>query len=336
MKHITVLAFPRALGTSITLPIEMFNAADAMMRLNNTQHRPLTIDLASVDGKAIEITGGITIQPNRILEEVESTDLVIIPAMWGNPRPIINRYPMISRWISQQYKNNALICATGTGCCFVAETGLLDNKPATTHWYYFDQFRKNYPKVKLETRRFITNAGNIYCAGRINSITNLTIHFIEQFYSNDIARQIERHFAHEIKQSYESIFYSFDEHSVHHDEEIIQAQQWILRNYSSNFMITDVAAQFDMSLRTFNRRFKLATDLTPLEYLQSIRIGTAKDLLKESNLSVSDISYKVGFLDPNYFSKQFKKRVSLSPKSYRQLVRSKLFSIDPKALESGK
>ncbi len=329
MKHITVLVFPRALGTSITLPVEMFNAADVMMRLKDPRRPPLKIDLASVEGKPIEITGGLVFQSIRKLSEIESTDLVIIPAMWGNPMPVINRYPMITRWILEQYKNNSLICATGTGCCFVAETGLLDNKPATTHWYYFDQFRKHYPKVKLETKRFITNAGNIYCAGRINSITNLIIHFIERFYSNDIARQIDRHFAHEIKQSYESIFYSFDDHSVHHDEEIIQAQQWILRNYSGSFTIQGVASHFDMSLRTFNRRFKLATGLTPMEYLQSIRIGTAKDLLKQSNLSVADISYKVGYSDPGYFSKQFKKQVSLNPKSYRRLVRSKLFSIDP-------
>ena len=328
MKHITVLAYPRALGTSITLPIEMFNAADAMMRLQDSQRPPLTIDLASIEGKPIEITGGITIQPNKKLSDITETDLIIIPAIWGNPKPIIKRYPSITNWITEQYENNALICATGTGCCFVAESGLLDNKPATTHWYYFEQFKKNYPNVKLETKRFITNADNIYCAGRINSITNLTIYFIERFYSHDIARQIERHFAHEIKQSYESIFYSFDEHSVHHDEEIIQAQQWILRNYTADFQIQDIASQFDMSLRTFNRRFKLATDLTPLEYLQNIRIGTAKDLLKESNLSVAEISFKVGLNDPSYFSKLFKKLVSLSPKDYRKLVRSKLFSID--------
>ena len=83
-----------------------------------------------------------------------------------------------------------------------------------------------------------------------------------------------------------------------------------------------------MSLRTFNRRFKQATDSTPLEYLQHIRLGTAKDLLKDSNLSIAEISYRVGFSDPGYFSALFKRRVSLNPREYRRLVRAKLFSLD--------
>lgn len=327
MKHVTLLALPRALGTSITLPVEMLNAADAIMRIQKPGHTGLEIEIATVDGKPIEITGGIEIRPHRKLTSIKTTDLVMVPALWGNPKPVIRRYPMVVEWIENQYRNNALICATGTGCCFLAEAGLLDGKPATTHWYYFNQFKKNYPKVKLETKRFITNTGNLYCAGRINSITNLIIHFIERFYNHDIARQIEQHFAHEIKQSYESIFYSFDEESVHHDEEIIQAQQWMLRNYPNDFKLQSVAEQFGMSLRTFNRRFKQATGSTPLEYLQKIRIGTAKDLLQESNLGISEISAKVGFSDPGYFASLFKRRVSLSPREYRKLVRAKLFSV---------
>ncbi|MCF7981712.1 MAG: helix-turn-helix domain-containing protein [Pseudomonadales bacterium] len=327
MKHVTVLAIPRALGTSITLPIEMLNAADAIMRIQSPSHSKMEIEIASIDGNPVEMTGGIEIRPHKKLALIESTDLVMIPALWGNPKPVIRQYPFIIKWIKKHHENGALICATGTGCCFLAETGLLDYKPATTHWYYFKQFKKNYPRVKLETKRFITSTGNLFCAGRINSITNLMIHFIEQFYNHDIARQIEQHFAHEIKQSYESIFYSFDEESVHHDETIIQAQQWMLRNYPNDFKLHSVAEQFDMSLRTFNRRFKLATGSTPLEYLQKIRIGTAKDLLQESNLGISEISAKVGFTDPSYFASLFKRRVSLSPREYRKLVRAKLFSV---------
>lgn len=327
MRHVTVLALPRALGTSITLPIEMLNAADAIMRIQAPGYTRLEIAIASIDGKPIEITGGIEIRPHQQLSAITATDLVMIPALWGNPKPVIRSHPQVISWIRQQHDQGALICATGTGCCFLAETGLLDNKPATTHWYYFKQFRKSYPRVNLETKRFITSAGNLYCAGRINSITNLMIHFIERFYNHQIARQIEQHFAHEIKQSYESIFYSFDEESVHHDEVIIQAQQWMLRNYPTDFKLQSVADQFGMSLRTFNRRFKAATGSTPLEYLQKIRIGTAKDLLQESNLGVSEISAKVGFNDPGYFASLFKRRVSLSPREYRKLVRAKLFSV---------
>ncbi len=327
MQHVTVLAYPRALGTSITLPVEMLNAADAMARIQLPQSERLKIEIASLQGAPIQLAGGIEIRPHRTLQDILATDLVILPAMWGNPQPTINSSGFIVEWLKAQSANDTLMCATGTGVCLLAEAGLLDGKSATTHWYYFDQFRKRYPKVNLQTKRFTTNAGNLYCAGRINSITNLMIHFIERFYNQAIARQIEQHFAHEIKQSYESIFHSFKEQSVHHDEAIIQAQQWLLRNYDNDITMQGVADQFDMSLRSFNRRFKTATGSTPLEHLQQIRIGTAKDLLQDSNLSVAEISYKVGYGDPSYFSALFKKLVSLTPRAYRRLVRAKLFSV---------
>ena len=328
IRHVTVLAVPRALGTSITLPIEMLNAANSINRVRGGGHPELNIEIASLDGRAVEITGGVQIRADRILESIRTTELVIIPALWGNPRSVIRRYPRVVTWLKQQYQQGALICATGTGCCFLAETGLLDGKAATTHWYYFDQFKKLYPKVHLQTKRFITNAGNLYCAGRINSITNLMIHFIERLFDHPTARQIELHFAHEIKPSYESIFYDFDEKNVHHDEVIIQVQQWMLRNYANEVKLHSLAHQFDMSLRTFNRRFKTATDSPPLQYLQQIRVGTAKDLLRDSNLSVAEISYRVGFNDPGYFAALFKKIVSISPRDYRRMVRAKLFSVD--------
>jgi len=333
MRHITVIALPRALGTSITLPMEMLNAAASMQRVVNHRHTDtkapdLTIEIAGVSDDPFSITGGIEIHPHRTLASIDSTDLVIIPALWGNPKPMLRRYPQIIPWLQQQAQQGAILCGIGTGVCFLAEAGLLDGKPATTHWYYFEQFQKAYPKVNLQTKRFITNADNIYCAGRINSITNLMIHFIEQFFNQDIARHIEQHFAHEIKPSYESIFYSFDEQSVHHDEEIIQAQQWLLRNYANTIQMSEVASQFGMSQRTFNRRFKLATGSTPLDYLQHIRIGGAQELLKETNLSIAEVSHRVGFTDPSYFSVLFKRQLKLSPKKYRELARAKLFSVE--------
>lgn len=327
MQHITVLAYPRALGTSITLPIEMLTAADAMARVQLPNKERLVIEIASLEGVPLEINGGIEIRPHIKLDAISATDLIILPAMWGNPRRTIRDSAFLVNWLRRQASRDAILCATGTGVCFLAEAELLDDQPATTHWYYFDQFKKRYPRVQLQTKRFITRSGNLYCAGRINSITNLMIHFIERFYNQNIARQIEQHFAHEIKQSFESIFYSVSEDSVHHDENIIQAQQWLLRNYDSAVTMQDVANQFDMSLRSFNRRFRSATGSTPLEYLQQIRIGTAKDLLQQSNLSIAEISFKVGFSDPSYFSALFKKLVSLSPRAYRRLVRAKLFSV---------
>jgi transcriptional regulator GlxA family with amidase domain len=133
-----------------------------------------------------------------------SNDIVYLPGLWRNPRPVVRRHPQLLAWLREQYQNGALISAVGTGCCFLAEAGLLDGKAATTHWHYFDQFQKDYPKVMLKRQHFITRAGSLYCAASVNSLADLTVHFIQRLYGKAIASHVERHFSHEIRRAYES------------------------------------------------------------------------------------------------------------------------------------
>ena len=92
--------------------------------------------------------------------------------------------------------------------------------------------------------------------------------------------------------------------------------------------MVDIAHHFGMSGRTFNRRFKAATNKSPTEYLQSVRLGQAKGLLKDSNLNVAEIAHQVGYYDSSYFTELFTKAYGLNPKEYRRLVRNKLFRVN--------
>jgi transcriptional regulator GlxA family with amidase domain len=214
----------------------------------------------------------------------------------------------------------------GTGVCFLAEAGLLDGKAATTHWHYFDQFQKDYAAVQLKRQYFITQAGNLYCAASVNSLADLTVHFIQRFFGKMIASHVERHFSHEIRQAYETSGFFEAEKNRHPDEDITQIQIWLQDNYQRDILFPQVASRFSMSVRTLNRRFKNALGQTPLDYLQEIRINTAKDLLKTSNLSISEIADKVGYQDTGYFTTLFKKKLATTPNAYRDTVRAKLFS----------
>ena len=229
-------------------------------------------------------------------------------------------------WLKQEYQNGALICAVGTGCCFLAEAGLLDGKAATTHWHYFDQFHKDYPLAQLKRQYFITQAGNLYCAASVNSLADLTVHFIQRLFNKEIANHVERHFSHEIRRAYEASGFFEQEHSHHPDEEITQIQIWLQDNYYREIIMSQLGEKFSMSTRTLNRRFKTAVGVSPLYFLQEIRVNIAKDLLKTSNLSINEIADKVGYQDTSFFTTLFKKHLATTPISYRTTVRAKLFS----------
>jgi transcriptional regulator GlxA family with amidase domain len=99
-------------------------------------------------------------------------------------------------------------------------------------------------------------------------------------------------------------------------------------NYYRQVKVSEVATRFDMSVRNFNRRFKNATEQSPLQYLQGVRIEIAKDLLQTSNLNVSEVADKIGYQDVGYFTALFIKLLATSPREYRATVRAKLFTAD--------
>lgn len=318
----------RMLATSSTLPMEMLLAAEsaAQSKLPDEQRHALDIKTISLTAAPIATRTGLMWQPDTTIAHKPSSDLIYIPGLWRNPRPVVHKHRETLEWLREQYQNGAIISAVGTGVCFLAEAGLLNNKAATTHWHYFDQFQKSYPQVQLKRQYFITQAGNLYCAASVNSLADLTVHFIHRFFGKTIASHVERHFSHEIRQAYETSGFFEAEKNPHPDEEITQIQIWLQDNYQREILFPQVASRFSMSVRTLNRRFKNALGQTPLDYLQEIRINIAKDLLKTSNLSISEIADKVGYQDTGYFTSLFKKKLATTPNAYRDTVRAKLFS----------
>jgi len=329
--QITFVLCDNMLATSTTLPMEMLLTAEtAHMRDPSARRHGLNLRLttASHDGQAVTSRSGLRWMPDHALTESPAPDLVYLPGLWRNPRPVIRRHPEVLTWLREQYQNGALISAVATGCCFLAEAGLLDGKAATTHWHYFDQFQRDYPKAQLKRQYFITQAGNLYCSASVNSQADLTIHFIQRLYGKETASHVERHFAHEIRRSYENSGYFEQAHSRHPDEDIVQIQLWLQDNYSRAVTLSQLASRFGMSSRSMNRRFKAATGQTPLGYLQEVRINNARDLLKTSNLTISQIADKIGYQDTSYFTNLFKKQLAITPSDYRATVRAKLFSTE--------
>jgi len=328
MKQVSILALSKALSTSIGIPLEMLNAANDIARSEKLFDKILAINIRSQDKLSVVLAGGLDVKASKRIDSKEDeiiNDLIFVPTFWGNPLVTVRKHDKSIAWLKNQHKNGATICSVGTGSYLLAEAGLLDNKIATTHWYYFDDFQERYPAVKLQRKRFITRAENLYCTGSINAARDLMIFLIEQLYSESIANQVSRHFTHELKRSYESLLLSKDQHNTHHDENIIKMQEWFQHNLQSQILLSSVAAKFKMSIRSLNRRFKTATGKSPLQYLQELRIEQAKELLKQSNLDISEIAYRVGYSDASYFSGLFRKINAVSPNEYRSLVRNKLF-----------
>ncbi|MEX2335386.1 MAG: helix-turn-helix domain-containing protein [Pseudohongiella sp.] len=328
MKLISILALPQALASSMAIPLEMISAADTIYRLRHHQ-RSSSVSLHIVAEKidSMTVSGGMGITPSARLSDTPACELIFVPALWGNPRAAVMQLADTVAWLALQYAAGATICSVGSGSYFPGAAGLLDGKPATTHWRYFDDFEKNFPKTKLHRKRFITHQDRLYCTGSVNAVRDVMLHFVEQLFDASTADEVARHFTHELKRSYESLLLAVDQQDTHHDELIIKVQEWLQKNFQHDIRMHDLALRFGLNSRSFNRRFRQAANKTPVEYLQEVRINQARELLKHSNLSIAEIAFSVGYQDVSYFTGLFRRMHDVTPNAYRRLVRTKLFNV---------
>ena len=323
--NLTLLLCDNMLVSSSTLAAEIFNFAQAMARAGRHPVGDVVIRRVTPDGLPVQTSAGFELQPTHSVHDTFPSDLIHIPALWRNPRPAVKKYLSYIPWLREQHQLNCSFTAVGTGVCFLAEAGLLDGKPATTHWHYFDQLQKQYPAVQLQRQHFTTQAGNMYCAASVNAMAELIVYQVERIFGRVIARQAQRNFFHEIRNIADPVGFSDQKTSRHSDEAIAQAQIWIQDNLSKPLSIPDVASQFGMTTRTFNRRFRLAVSSKPSDYLAEVRMTFACDLLKNTDLSILEIAGYSGYKDASWFSSRFRQWSGNSPKAYRNTVRPKLF-----------
>ena len=326
--NIALLVYDHMLTTSVSLPVEMLRAGEAVALQENRNAPRLSIQMVAETIKPISTRALIKLMPDTDIEHAQRPDFAFIPSLWRNPRPTIAKQPKMLKWLSHIWAEGSTLIGGGTGVCLMAEAGILDYHPATTHWHYVEQFKRDYPKVDLKPDFFITQSERTYCAASVNALADIVVHIIFQIYGQNAAQQVERNFSHEIRKPYEEQRYLEGEVDRHPDELISQIQFWLKTNLNSELTLHDIAQQFDMSQRSFTRRFKLATGINATQYWQKLKIQTAKELLAASNLSIQEVAFQVGYQDQANFTRLFKKTLSITPKAYRAMVRKKLFSHD--------
>jgi transcriptional regulator GlxA family with amidase domain len=255
---------------------------------------------------------------NKTIASKNKYDLVIIPAMdFEYVDKVLNDEQKMINWIKRQYGSGSEVAAICMGTFILAATGLLNGKKATTHWMGVPLFKKLFPLVNLEDDKVIIDEGSIYSSGAAFSFTSLMVYLVEKFCGHEAALAVSKVFMIQVHDSSQHSFTIFELQKNHEDKDIKRIQDFIERNYNQELYITKLAERFNMSNRTFIRRFSTATGNTPLEYIQRVRIEAAKRLLEKGKEGVEQVCIKSGYEDFNFFRKVFRRYTGLSPKEYR-------------------
>ncbi|MDB5022369.1 MAG: helix-turn-helix protein [Mucilaginibacter sp.] len=261
--------------------------------------------------------GLFAIRPGSLLSEIQKTELIIIPAFYGNPLEGLKRNMDFVPFITDQYKHGAEVASLCTGAFLLASTNLLKGKACTTHWMAADIFRQAFPEVRLMPEKLLIDELGIYSSGGAYSFLNLVVYLVEKYCGRDVAVHCAKVMEIEIDRQSQSPFMIFSGQKEHQDESIKKAQLYIERNVGTKISVDQLSEMFAISRRNFERRFKKATANTPVEYLQRVKIEAAKKSLESGRENVNEVMYAVGYSDHKAFRNIFKKITGLSPIGYR-------------------
>ena len=317
LRRVCILATDQVMASTLMQAKDFFHMASLRFgkQMGLGLHALFETRLVSPDGLPVRSFSEVTLPVDGGLDDA---DLIILPACWDDFEISAARYPQVLPWLRAQHAQGAVLCGEASGVFWLAASGLLDGKEATTYWRFFDEFKQRFPSVRLNQDKHLTDADNLFCAGGPVSACDLYIHLIERFCGAHVAQAVSRDTLYEVQRSYAPGRIGFGGQKLHRDVPILHIQQWLEAHYAEKFRFEDVARERGMSIRNFMRRFHAATGDKPLHYLQRLRIETAKGLLSGTRKSVKTISYEVGYDDASFFARLFRQHTELSPNGYRQ------------------
>lgn len=316
MKHISILVPDEAVLGTISDTRYMFTTlnefleSDGKPAMFKVQLVGLTCDIPLNQGL-------FSVHPDVLIQDVKQTDLIVIPALSGNLKATLERNKGFIPWIIDHYHKGAEVASLCIGSFLLAATGLLNGKECSSHWASAAEFRDMFPEVDLIDGRIITEEQGLYSSGGATSYWNLLLHIVEKYTDRSLAIKIAKLFALEIDRKTQSPFVMFNGQKKHEDEPIKKAQEFIECNLTERISVDDLASKFAIGRRHFDRRFKKATNNTPAEYIQRVKIEAAKKWLENSHKNVNEVMYEVGYNDTKSFRTVFKKITGLSPIDYR-------------------
>jgi transcriptional regulator GlxA family with amidase domain len=316
MKHLSILVPRQAVLGSIEGPRQVFTEMNKF--LNSTGRSALfKVQLVGLAPEVPAAGGRYTIYTDAQMQNINKTDLIIIPALDGDMKKVLEDNREFLPWIVKQYKSGAEVASLCVGAFLLAGTGLLKGRQCATHWMMANEFRTMFPDVQLVEDKIITDEHGIYSSGGAFSYLNLILYLIEKQAGRDVAVFMSKAFQIDIERRSQSPFTMFRGQKAHEDEAIKQMQEFIERNVEEKLTVEALAAQFAIGRRNLERRFKKATANTVVEYMQRVKIEAAKMSLESSRDNVNEVMYKVGYSDTKAFRTAFKRITGLSPVQYR-------------------
>lgn len=298
--RIGILAYPGAQTAAVHGLVDLFAMAN---RLKTGPGPELEVQVLGMDAS---LPG----------DEASWTAVILPPSLSGG-EPARPEAALV-RWLRRRHRLGTLLCSVCAGAFTLAETGLLAGRSATTHWALREVFAARFPEVLLDTDRMIVDEGDLVTAGGLMAWVDLGLRLIERYLGPTTMLATARFFLVDPGGREQRFYSPFAPVLAHGDRLVLKVQRWLQAHSSERVGLEGMARKAGLGERTFLRRFQKATGLTPIAYVQHLRVGRARELLEASDRSIDEIAWQVGYGDTGAFRKVFQRVMGLTPGEYRR------------------
>ncbi|MFC1441804.1 helix-turn-helix domain-containing protein [Streptacidiphilus sp. N1-10] len=316
--RVAVLALPGVIAFELATPSRILECAHAV------GDPPLyRVATCTVDGKPVRTSTDFGITVEHGPELLATADTVVIPATHGsNLAETEGRLPQEVADALALIRPGTRLVSICTGAFVLAAAGLLDGRPATTHWMHTDNFRRLFPKVQLNPDVLFVDDGDVLTSGGVAAGVDLCLHLVRRDHGSAVANRVARRcIVPPWREGGQAQYVDLpvpDEGS----EGTAAARAWALERLGEPLALRDLAAKSGMSVRTFTRRFREETGVSPGQWLIRQRAHRARELLEGSEMTVDRIAREVGFGTAASMRTHVRESLGVAPSAYRRTFRT--------------
>ncbi len=282
----------------------------------------LDVTIVAAQAEPFRCFGNVLVEPNATIDDEDGYDVVIVCDLYA---PITSaphgRFDREAAWLRTMHAAGSLITSVCTGSILVAEAGLLDGRPCAGHWAYAGMFGSEYPRVAFDTAAILVlgaESDGVVTAGGVTAWQDLALYVIARLCGPQHAVRTAKVYLFAGHQDGQLPYAAMVRRTDPTDSAVLRSQDWIADNYATDNPVAAMVERSALLPRTFGRRFRAATGRRPMEYVHEIRIDEARRILESSSIAVDEVGFSVGYEDPTFFRRLFKRKTGLTPAAYRR------------------
>ncbi|MBO3275440.1 GlxA family transcriptional regulator [Pseudomonas schmalbachii] len=339
--HVALLVLPDTSASTLFGIYDLLLSArrDWQMLMNRVEvEPPIQPSIVSRDGRPLQIANDVTVHPHAGLADVQAVDVVVVSDLMLPPwLPLDDRYDVEAAWLRERFAGGATLASACSGAVLLARTGLLAGQEGTSHWGYCECLQDSYPETQWRPEKALVAAGvgqRLVMAGSGTSWHALALYLIARYVGAEEAMQVARLNVLNWDSSSPLAYAAMSRSLQASDALVARTQEWAAQHYDSEAPVAAMVQMSGLAERTFQRRFAQATGMTPLDYIHTLRLEEAKQLLESGDLPVEAIALEIGYQDASFFSRLFRRKVGLTPAQYRRRFGSLLRRLAGAAVDS--